>query len=397
MSEKWFYVSGMTDNVTLTLTSITGDAAIMPAEYSTGVPFKGILFKLDKRGDKLVSPKSAALGGKNFIVLTHSGAATGTTTTTVPLTTVNPVYGTAEVTQTFNNDGVSQLKWGYLPLTVLTELSAVDQGSFESWVAMTIEKMIFDNTTKVLLFDNFNRSNVNPLTGTNLSVQYSGGFPSTNRWQISSNVASSFNSTDASTLWVTGLSLKSADFEHYFRYKQTYSSGSGASNSYIRIGSSESVGATTLAFNNGSGLVISTSTDANAGNVYMDGVLKGALDMPVSGTDYAYRVRRKGAMFFIKRWASASSEPTAWTLTFTHSSQQIAGDAMYFYSGNSNGANYTVNLDDLTLSSFGNGIVLRGSTAITGTANKLSRKTTIYSFSRANSIPAELGGAVYAE
>lgn len=418
IGEKWFPVSGMTDANTLTVTSVTGDAAMMPAEYATGLPFKGILFKLDKKGDKYISPKSAALNGKNFIVLAHSGAATGTTTTTIPLTTTNPVYGTAEQSQSFNNDGTTQLKWGYLPLTVLKELSVTDEASFESWAAMTIETLIIKQgtiippqTTAAWLCKDpsdlgkdekglYGMATIGTVTKTFINgVTFLGGFTASIYLRFSNFVTNN------------PLALSGTNRKYTLIGYGTFSRNSGYQN-MVSIGSDNSQPTIAYAPDNNLSIGYAFTPGTSCSQISAANMLAYEDSLPhlVAGV-YDYSDTAGGVW---KLWIDAVSKYSSGTNNVTWAGLTGASTIgnhvsnSYPWQGKIGGIiyikDYAMSSTEISLfykmvKAFGwkvSEFILRGYVSIAGTGNKLATKTKIYSFNRANSVPSELGSATSA-
>lgn len=421
VAEKWFYVSGFIDNITIQVTSVSGDAALMPQYYEGTTPFKVALIKVSKNGNRLKSIKSAALSGKNFIVFDLAAASTGTTTTTINLASANPVYGTAEASESFNNNGTTTLKWIVLPLTILKEVSAVDQAAFESWLSVTIDKILIPSTILprwVSAYFPMNEASGNlidylsgnPIAQVGTVGQADGlsgksrGVYSTGNYHRDSGgnfpkLGSSCLKTMISIFWFKHSNTNDASFFG--------NQDSGATATTWRIGKRGDTDQVVSNIGNSTATTPGTYFDNNwhccmggmrsisgtaENRIYIDGVqvasANGADWTPSTGTSRQLIV---GASYGAGATPGASPMDGYMQHLILIDADMISNHALTWtdlerlYADVYNaGKGRDLAKDSISF-------MLRGDAAVTGTANKLSVKTTIWSKARANSMPSERG------
>jgi hypothetical protein len=398
LSEKWFWVSGMSDATTITVDAISGDNGIFAQYYEGTRKFQIALIKVDKYGDRIVAIKSPALSGANFKVFDLSGAPTGTTTVTIPLDSTNPVYNTSEITtERVIIDNTSKPKWIVLPLTVEKEISAVDQAALDSWLEVTIEKILIKGQSFIFL-DNFNRTNTdgdigNGWTRTNLIAPqgtysragivsnelYAYGAQSSGTWTVHALF------TRSDTVYSLGSDVEFSGIFRQYSPQYTYATTFFSLNIGVPV-NAVSTGFTVLFDVVGNKIEIKNGTNILSAT--------GGFT-PNSNANYYFRVQILGKLFKIKYWLTSVNEPVAWNIIYLHSNpitsdNNYGGVSIYAAGAGATNHQHFIYMDNLQIQKI-NHVLIRGSAATTGTANKLSTRTTLWSKARANSIPLELG------
>jgi hypothetical protein len=409
IGEKWCYVATIPNNNTLTFAGDANDAAMLPQYYEGTTPFKIILIKVDKNGDKIISKKSTALSGKNFMVFELSAASTHNAgVVSVNLNSANPVYGTSEATETFIKDGSAQLKWMILPYSITKECSATDQETIETWIETTLTKVILGVGDARLFLDEFGRADGaigNNYTEANV---WTGG--SYTKGIVSGSYRAYIFSTGGVSATYYQPGTYSPDRDIYVKYDYfNYQNGANNKTSQIDISVLTNPADVTASapagypqfdrFNTG----VSVRLKLIRGSAGSIGVYVGSTNESTASCFFVDQAWYTLELWFkfssstagvvlYKNYAqggSAASWTTLGTFTGATTTTRYIAFNILSVSAEINGISQT-NIDNYSYGYLGNGVLLRGTADITGTANKLSLKTTIWSKSRAASIPAEL-------
>lgn len=420
--EKFFFVSSFTSDSVIQITGTADDAALMPQYYETSpstVSFKVALIKIDKDGDVLVSPESIALGYKNFKVFNLSAATTHSGgVVTINLNEVNPVYGTGEATETFNNVGVTQLKWIVLPITTLKEISATDQDSFESWVSVEIQKILLCDFLREGFSDAvtyscgpYSTSASDALFANNWYYwNYENGSsgPSADGARIIINSRTYYNTrtflyrnlegvygrlynqpvivTGKYGMTIGGQTRRENTIFAWgvIRAIPSFMAASSAGGIYVVVGAANSSGAPDIIY------VYENSTLLVQANV--------GISNPNTALAFSYKVEATKNNIKVKIWLTSSTEPSTYQIDYTKPSGIFTLSYSNFCIGHSGQGNDTSScgtFDNIVIQVPGPTFTMKSSVDL-GTpvnANKISQKTKLYHFSKAASIPLEYGGA----